>query len=84
MIKRSAYINLCLWLTLASTLAAVGLKYSQTSTIPGKESLSLLAPIFFVIAAKRASHSRAAGPLATVGLAFGLIAFFAVFGGAGG
>ncbi|MBU0551844.1 hypothetical protein KKF91_11520 [Myxococcota bacterium] len=80
--KRTAYINLCFWLTLIGVGVALALKYTQTPEAPGRAGLSLLAPIFFVIAAKRASHSRASGPLATVGLLFAGLAVYAVLTGA--
>jgi hypothetical protein len=71
--KRSTFIQTCLYLTLALCVAAVGLKVYHTDLRQtggfGGELMVLLSPVFFGMAAKRAMHmGRMASIIAAVGV----------------
>ena len=71
--KRSTFIQTCLYLTLALCVTAVGLKVYRTDVRQtggfGGELMVLLSPVFFGMAAKRAMHmGRMASIIAAVGV----------------
>ena len=72
-LHRSTFIQLCLYLTLALCVAAVGIKILNTDVRQqggfGGELMVLLSPVFFGMAAKRAMHKgRAASVIAVLGV----------------
>ncbi len=85
--KRSTYLNLCFYLTLATVVTAMIVKVARdpsSAGAPGGDALALISPIFFVMAAKRATRfGSAAVVIATIGLLFGLGAAAAVLTGGG-
>lgn len=71
--NRSTFIQVCLYLTLALCVTAVGLKIYHTDVRQtggfGGELMVLLSPVFFGMAAKRAMHmGRMASIIAAVGV----------------
>ena len=86
---RSTFIQVCLYLTLALCIAAVGIKVFHTDVRKtggfGGELMVLMSPVFFGMAAKRAMHmGRAASVIAALGvlLAAGGLAASLTSGGA--
>ncbi len=78
MMSRTALINLCFWLTLIAVAGAFTLRtLNAPPGIPGRDSLVVLSPLFFGMAAKKASHlGKAAVLVAFIGLAFGALAMY--------
>ncbi len=79
-LKRSQFITLCLWITILVVGSAVTLRMlkSPPGGKPGGDALVLLSPLFFGMAAKKASHlGKAATVMALVGVVFGGLALWA-------
>lgn len=70
-IRRTAFIQLCLFLTLGVTAAAIGIKlFNAPARAGGSDMFALASPLFFVIAAKNArSYHRTSVLLALLGVA---------------
>lgn len=85
---RSTFIQVCLYLSLAFCVAAVGIKIYQTDLRQtggfGGELMVLMSPIFFGMAAKRAMHmGRMASVIAAVGVMLAAGGFVASLSGGG-
>lgn len=76
---RSQTITVCLWLTIVAVAAALTIRMMKAPPgMPGGDTLVLVSPLFFGMAAKKASHlGRAAVVVALVGLGFGGLALYA-------
>lgn len=83
MIRRSAVIQLLLYLTIAAVVAAVSIKlYKSPAGPPGGDTFALVSPIFFGVAAKNArGWQRTAVVLAVLGFALALAGLFAAVSG---
>ena len=77
--RRTAFIQLCLVLTIVAVVSAVGIRiYKDPAGGMGGDTFALMSPAFFGMAAKRASHlGKVASFLAMVGLLFGAAALWA-------
>jgi hypothetical protein len=79
--KRSTILNVCFYGTVLSVGAAILIKTIRSAgDAVGGDSLVLMSPIFFSMAAKKGSgrFGRAAVGVALIGLVFGVGALFAV------
>jgi len=80
-VKRSTFLNICLFLSLGAVLTS--LIYKAATTPPGarmfgSDTFAVLTPVFFVVAAKRATRFGPASIiLATVGLLFAGVTLWA-------
>lgn len=76
---RSQTINLMFWLTLACVGVAVTIRMLKAPAgPPGRDTLVMLSPLFFGMAAKKATHlGRTATLVASIGLAFAALALYA-------
>ena len=81
--RRTQLIHTLLIVTIACVAAAVGIKlYNNPDSGPGGDTLALVSPAFFGMAAKKASHlGKAATMLAFVGAVFGGVALWAAISG---
>lgn len=77
--RRTAFIQLCLVLTILAVVAAVGIRiYKNPAGGLGGDTFALMSPAFFGMAAKRTSHiGRVASFIAVLGLVFGIAALAA-------
>lgn len=77
--RRTAFIQLCLVLTILAVVAAVGIRiYKNPAGGLGGDTFALMSPAFFGMAAKRASHlGKVASFIAMLGLVFAGAALYA-------
>ncbi len=77
--SRTQTINVCLWLTMLVVAAALTIRMLKAPPgMPGGDTLVLASPLFFGMAAKKASHlGRVAVVVALIGLSFGGLALYA-------
>ncbi len=78
---RTQTITVMFWLTLICVGTAVTKRMLEAPAgPPGRDTLVMISPLFFGMAAKRASHlGRVATFVAFIGLAFGSLAVYAAF-----
>lgn len=72
--KRSTFLNLAFWFTVLAVVGAMTVKIVNSppgAKIIGGDSFALISPIFFVMAAKKATRfGGAAVVIAVIGMAF--------------
>lgn len=81
--RRSTWIQLCLIGSIVAVAVAVGIKiYRDPGSGPAGDSLVLISPIFFAMAAKKATRfPKMAVAMGTLGLLFSVGALAAVLTG---
>lgn len=83
--KRSTWLQICLIGSILAVGAAIILKMSRDPGGPMGDSLVMISPVFFTVAARKATRfPKMAIALGTLGLLFSAGALAAVLGGGSG
>jgi hypothetical protein len=79
--RKSAFIQLCLWITIASVVTALGIRlYRNPNEAIGGDTFAIISPIFFGMAAKNGIRfGRAAVVVALIGVVFAVGGVWAAF-----